>query len=65
VYDRHNFEVVQKIFANGSVPEYVRKFYFVWEVLPSETSKDLPDAVADLAIASSGAFLTSILGWES
>jgi hypothetical protein len=64
-YDRHNFEVVQTIFAAGDVAEYQRKFYFVWEVLPSETSKDLADAVADLAIASSGAFLTSMLGWES
>ncbi len=63
--DRHNFEVVQTIFAAGDVAEYKRKFYFVWEILPSEVSKDLPDAVADLMIATSGAFLTSILGWES
>lgn len=63
--DRHNFEIVQKIFAAGDVAEYERKFYFVWEILPSEVSKDLPDAVADLMIATSGAFLTSLLGWES
>jgi len=63
--DRHNFEVVQKIFAAGDVPEYERKFYFVWEILPSETSKDLADAVADLMIVTSGAFLTSLMGWES
>jgi hypothetical protein len=65
VYDRHNFEIVQTIFAAGDVPEYQRKFYFVWEVLPSETSKDLADAVADLMIVTSDAFLTSLLGWES
>lgn len=64
-YHRHNFEVVQTIFAAGDVAEYERKFYFVWEVLPSETSKDLPDAVCDLAIATSDAFLTALLGWES
>lgn len=63
--ERHNFEVVQRIFATSEVPEYERKFYFVWEVKPSETSKDLADAVADLMIASSNAFLTSLLGWES
>jgi len=64
-YDRHNFEVVQTIFATAEVAEYQRKFYFVLEVLPSETSKDLPDAVADLMIATSNAFLVSLLGWES
>lgn len=64
-YDRHNFEVVQTIFAAGEVPEYERKFYFVWEVLPSETSLALADAVSDLTIASSNAFLTSLLAWES
>lgn len=64
-YDRHNVEVVQTIYAAGDVAEYYRKFYFVWEVLPSETSKDLPDAVADLMIVTSGAFLTAILNWES
>jgi hypothetical protein len=64
-YDRHNFEIMQTVFAAGEVAEYYRKFYFVWEVKPSETSKDLADAVADLAIVTSGAFLTSLLGWES
>jgi hypothetical protein len=64
-YDRHNFEVVQTVFASGSVAEYYRKFYFVYENLPSDTSVDLGDAVADLAIATSDAFLTSLQGWES
>lgn len=64
-YDRHNFEVVQTIFAAGEVAEYERKFYFVLEVLPSETSLALPDAVADLMILTSNAFLTSLLAWES
>jgi hypothetical protein len=64
-YDRHNFEVVQTIFAAGAVPEYERKFYFVHEVLPSETSVALPDAVADLMIATSNAFMTSLLNFES
>lgn len=64
-YDRHNFEVVQTIFASGSVAEYERKFYFVYQNLPSDTSVDLGDAVADLAIATSDAFLTSLQNWES
>lgn len=64
-YDRHNFEVVQTIFAAGDVPEYERKFYFVIEHLPNDTSVAMADAVADLSILSSNAFLVSLLGWES
>lgn len=64
-YDRHNCEVTQTIFASGDVAEYERKFYFVIEHLPSDTSFALADAVCDLAIATSDAFLTSLMGWES
>lgn len=64
-YDRHNFEVVQTIFAAGAVAEYERKFYFVLEHLASDTSVALADATADLAIATSNAFLVSLIGWES
>jgi hypothetical protein len=64
-YDRHNFEVVQTIFATSTVAEYKRKFYYVYEHLPSDTSVDLGDAVADLAIATSDAFMVSLFGWES
>lgn len=64
-YDRHNFEVVQTIFASGEVAEYERKFYFVIEQLPSDTSVVLGDGVADLSIATANAFLNSLIGWES
>jgi hypothetical protein len=63
--DRHNFEVVQTIFATATVPEYERKFYFVIEHLASDTSVALYDAVADKAILTSNLFLTQLLGWES
>lgn len=64
-YDRHNFEVVQTVFQAGEVAEYERKFYFVIEQLPSDTSVEIGDAVADLSIATANSFLTSLLGWES
>lgn len=64
-YDRHNVEVVQTIFAVGEVAEYTRKFYFVYEVLPQDTSIALADAVADKMIATSNALLLSLLQWES
>lgn len=64
-YDRHNFEVVETIYADGTDPEYQRKFYFVQEQLPSDTDVALADAVCDWAIASTDAALTSMLGWES
>lgn len=63
--DRHNFEVVQKIFAAGDVPEYERKFYFVIETKPGDVATALADAVADLMILSTNAFLVSLNGWES
>jgi len=64
-YDRHNLEVVQTIFAAGAVAEYERKFYFVIEHLPGDTSVALVDAVADKVILSSNALITALLNWES
>jgi hypothetical protein len=64
-YDRHNVEVVQTVFAAGDVPEYERKFYFVLELKPGDTSVALADAVADKVIASSNALLVALVGWES
>lgn len=63
--DRHNVEVVQTIFAAGDVPQYERKFYFVIETKPGDTATALADAMADLMIASTNAFLVSLNGWES
>jgi hypothetical protein len=63
--DRHNVEVVQTIFQAGDVPQYERKFYFVIETKPGDTATNLADAVADLMIATSNAFLVSLNGWES
>lgn len=63
--DRHNFEVVQTIFATLSTAEIQRKFYFVQEQAASDTDVSLADSVCDWAIASSNANLTSMLGWES
>lgn len=64
-YDRHNFEVVETVFANGTDPEFQRKFYFVQEQLASDTDVEMANAVCDWAIASSNAALVSLLGWES
>lgn len=64
-YDRHNLEVVQTIFKTDTTDEYYRKFYFVLEALPSDNDVELADAVCDLAIASTDAFLESLIGWES
>jgi uncharacterized membrane-anchored protein len=63
--DRHNLEVVQTIFAAGAVAEYERKFYFVHENLPADTSVALANAAAAKAVASSNALLVALLNWES
>lgn len=64
-YDRHAFEVTHTTYAAGDDPETHIKFYFVIECLPGNTSIVLADGVCDLAIATSGAVLTKLLGWES
>ena len=64
-YDRHNFEVVHTVYAAGAVPQYDRKFYFVFEHKPGDTSVALVDAVADLMILTSNAFVKSLAAWES
>lgn len=63
--ERHNFELVETVFADGDVPEFERKCYFVLEQKPEDTNVSNFDAVCDLAIASSNALLVSMLGWET
>lgn len=64
-HDRHNVELVETIYATDTVPEDYRKFYFVDESAPSDTSVVNADGLADLMIASSNAFLVSLKNWES
>lgn len=64
-YDRHNFELNVTTFAAGAVPESHQKFYFVMEALPVNSNVDMPDAVADLMIASTDAFLKQLVSWQS
>lgn len=60
-YHRHNFEVVRVTFAVGDVPEFYHKFYFVIENLPGDLTVNIEDAVADLMIASSNAFVSNLI----
>lgn len=64
-YHRHNFEVVKTTLQAGDVPEYYQKFYFVLENKPGDVTVTMPDAVCDLAIASSNAFLASLVQNEA
>ena len=65
-YARHNVEITRTIFAVGAVAEYVQKAYFVFEHLPGDADAIKPmDGLADWAIASTDAALTSLVGWES
>lgn len=65
VYERHNFEVVVTTFAVTGTPESHDKFYFVMERLASQVDTYMPNAVADLMIASSDAFLVQLTTWQS
>lgn len=65
VYVQHNFELVVKVFATTTTPEVEDKFYFVMRRRDSQTDVDMPDAVADLMIASTNAFLLKLNTWQS
>jgi len=63
--DRHNFEVVETVFASGSTPELTRKSYWVWEHEPSDTNLAIVDGMADMIIASTNDLVTKMGNWES
>lgn len=64
-YDRHQFDVTKTTYVAGAVPEQYIKYYFVLECIPGTTDVVLADGVCDLAIATSDALITKLLGWES
>lgn len=63
--DRHNVEVSQEIYATDTAAAIFRKFYVVLEQMPSDTDVKLVDSLCDWLIASAGANITSLQGWES
>lgn len=65
VYHRHNFELRQLVFATPTTDEESRLTYFVIEQRSNDVSIDIPMAGFAMAIATSGAFLTSLQKWES
>lgn len=64
-YERHNFELVQTIYATSTVPEYYRKAYFVVELLPTDEDVSLADAMADLMIATTNELLDELNDMKS
>lgn len=63
--DRHNFEVVETVFATSTTPEITRKAYWVWEHVPSDTNLAIVDAIGDMIIANSNDLVTKMGNWES
>lgn len=63
-YVRHNVELTQTILATETVPEHIRKVYFVLEVLPSETSIAIAQTLGNYFLASES-FMNNLLNWES
>lgn len=64
-YDRHNFELVQTIYATDTEPEFKRKMYFVVEVLPGDDDTTIGQAVCDIAVAVSNELLDELNDWQS
>lgn len=64
--DRHNVELVENVYPTTEVPlGRTRKFYFVIENDVDDLSVANVDAVLDLGIATSNAFLNQLMGWQS
>lgn len=61
--ERHNVEVVRTTYAAGEVPEYTQKAYVVLENIPSDTTVELADGLADFLIVAGN--LAKLVGWES
>lgn len=65
-YDRHNVEIIQRLFATSTVPEFQRRAYCVFENLPGDADGELAiQGLTDWLDASSGANLLDLLGWQS
>lgn len=65
VQDRHNVEIVRRVFATSTTPEYNDKLYFVMQALAGRTTVDLAAAVFAWGTATSNAKLTQLENWES
>lgn len=65
LYDRHNVEIVQTIYATETVAEFSRKVYIVIEQLPTDENIELADALADFCIANTGEALDELNEWKS
>lgn len=63
--DRHNVELVRKVFATATTPEYVEKTYSVRQADPGRTTVDLAAAIDAWETASTNAMLTKMENWES
>jgi predicted AAA+ superfamily ATPase len=61
--DRHNVEVVRRVFATADRDEYTRKVYFVDEHPAFDTDTDDVDGLADWLITAGT--LAKLRNWES
>lgn len=65
IYDRHNIEIVETIYATSTVPQLVRKVYLVNDQPSSDTSIVNITGLLTGLTASSNALLTKLMNWES
>jgi hypothetical protein len=65
LFDRHNVELIQTVFATGSAPAYVRKAYAVFENQQGDTLTDPKYVALALAGFLTDANLTKLMNFES
>lgn len=65
VVDRHNVEIIQRVFGTLGNPDIIRKAYLVFENDQSDTLTDPQDIVGALQEFLTDANVLKLIGWES
>lgn len=65
VVDRHNVEIILRVFGNATTPDYIRKAYFVIENDRGDALNGAQDIASCLVSFLSDANTMKLLNWES
>ncbi len=65
VVDRHNVEIIQRVFGTAGSPDYVRKAYLVIENDKGDSLTGPQDVAGALQEFCTDAAVLQLLGWES
>jgi hypothetical protein len=65
VYDRHNIEIVETVYATSTVPEFDRKVYLVLENKKGDSTSSLEDIGDAFSALLNTAAYTNLVSWQN